>query len=290
MISNNHKNNKSQFIPDAARTLVQVKDLVHVYPTGTRALENINVSVGEHEKLAIIGQNGSGKTTLVKHFNGLLQPTEGTILVHGADTRKTRTAVLAKTVGYVFQNPNHQLFCVTVAEELRFGLRNLRLPPDEIEQKVKETIELFKLQPYLDVHPYSLSMGARKLVAIASIFAMGPQLMILDEPTTGQDYESKKILSQVIGMMYESGKSIVFVSHDMSFVAEHADRAIVMSRAHIVFDGSLPDLFIRQDVLNEADLRPPHITQLSQRLSDYGVSPRVLNVAEMVSEVRRCLA
>jgi energy-coupling factor transport system ATP-binding protein len=270
--------------------MIAVQDLVHVYPNGTRALENVSIAIGDHEKMAIIGQNGSGKTTLVKHFNGLLLPTQGLVRVRGVDTRKTRTSELAKVVGYVFQNPNHQLFCVNVQEELLFGLRNLRLPEAEIKSRLDETIEMFRLQAYLEAHPYSLSLGARKLVAIASIFAMGPQLMILDEPTTGQDYPSRKILSEAIARIYSTGKSIIFVSHDMSFVAEHAERAAVMSRTKIIFDGTPRDLFVRKDVLAEADLRPPFITQLAQRLADRGLDPGVLSVAEMVTEIQRCAA
>ncbi len=275
--------------PDLVK-MVEVQELVHVYPNSTRALENVSIVIGEHEKMAIIGQNGSGKTTLVKHFNGLLLPTQGTVLVRGINTRKTKTSELAKMVGYVFQNPNHQLFCVNVREELLFGLRNLRLPEDEIKRRLDETIDMFRLQPYLEAHPYSLSLGTRKLVAIASIFAMGPQLMILDEPTTGQDYPSRVILSEAIARIYSAGKSIVFVSHDMSFVAEHADRAAVMSHARIIFDGHPHDLFVRKDVLAEADLRPPAITQLAQRLADRGLKPDVLSVAEMITEVQRCAA
>jgi energy-coupling factor transport system ATP-binding protein len=270
--------------------LIEVRDLVHIYPNGNRALDHVSVNIGSHEKLAVIGQNGSGKTTLVKHFNGLLLPSSGNVLVRGADTRKKKTSELAKTVGYVFQNPNHQLFCVTVLEELRFGLHNLRLGVNEINRKVEETVELFQLQAYLDIHPYTLSLGARKLVAIASIYAMGPELMILDEPTTGQDYLSRKILAQAIASIYASGKSIIFVTHDMCFVAEQAERAVVMSKTKIIFDGAPKDLFVRQDVLLDANLRPPPITQLAQKLNNRGIAPNVLSVQEMASEIGKCIA
>lgn len=283
----NHNRSNQAPTPDSPH-LVEVRGLVHIYPNGTQALTDVSINIGTHEKMAIIGQNGSGKTTLVKHFNGLLMPTGGVVLIRGEDTRKKRTSYLAKTVGYVFQNPNHQLFCVNVLEELRFGLQNLKLPPAEINRKVEEAIELFHLRPYLEDHPYSLNMGARKLVAIASIFAMGPQLIILDEPTTGQDFPGRKILSQAISSIYAAGKTVVFVSHDMIFVAEHADRAVVMSQAKIIFDGAPKDLFVREDILKVADLRPPPITQLAHKLTDHGVNPSLLSVSEMVTEIRRC--
>lgn len=273
----------------AEALIVDVQNLVHIYPNGTRALDGVSVQVREHEEMAIIGQNGSGKTTLVKHFNGLLQPSEGTVTVRGVDTRKTRSAELAKSVGYVFQNPNHQLFSVTVLDELKFGLKNLRLEKDEIERRVEDTIQLFQLKQYLQAHPYSLSMGVRKLVAISSIYAMNPDLIILDEPTTGQDYTSRKILSEAIAKIHSNGKSIIFVTHDMSFVAEHANRAVVMSRSKVVFDGTPKELFVRQEVLKEADLRPPFITQLSQRLTGQGLDPSVLTVPEMFDDVQRRL-
>jgi energy-coupling factor transport system ATP-binding protein len=273
--------------------LVEVKDLVHVYPNGTKALDTVSMLVKPHERLAIVGQNGSGKTTLVKHFNALLRPTLGTVSVMGFELTpksKVKTSQLATMVGYVFQNPNHQLFSVNVYEELCFGLRNLKLPPEKVKARADEAVEMFRLQPYLTAHPYSLSMGARKLVAIASVFAMGPQLMILDEPTTGQDHEGKNVLSQALTKIFESGKTLVFVSHDMRFVSEHAERAIVMTDAKIIFEGGLRELFVNKDVLKYAQLRPLGVTVLGQRLMDWGVRPDVLSVPEMVTEVRRCLA
>jgi energy-coupling factor transport system ATP-binding protein len=272
--------------------LVEAKDLVHVYPNGTKALDTVSMIVKPQEKLAIVGQNGSGKTTLVKHFNALLKPTHGTVSVMGFELTpksKVKTSQLARKIGYVFQNPNHQLFSVNVYEELCFGPRNIKLPPDEIKNRVDEAVEMFRLEPYLTAHPYSLSMGVRKLVAIASVFTMGPQLMILDEPTTGQDYESKIVLSQAITKIYESGKTLVFVSHDMRFVAEHAERAIVMTDAKIIFEGGLRKLFVNKEVLKYSQLRPPAVTDLGQRLVDWGVRPDVLSVPEMVTEVRSCL-
>jgi energy-coupling factor transport system ATP-binding protein len=281
--ANNKDESRSPF-------MVEVKDLVHVYPNGTKALDQVSMRVGWHEKLAIIGQNGSGKTTLVKHFNRLLVPTHGTVTVMGNELggkSMYKTSLLARMIGFVFQNPNHQLFSINVHEELRFGLQNLRFPPEQIESRVQEVIKLFRLEPYLEAHPYSLSMGVRKLVAIASVYAMGPQLMILDEPTTGQDYEGKHILEEAIGRVYDNGTSLVFVSHDMRFVAENAQRAVVMANARIIFDGSLRDLFIRQDVLNESQVQPPPITVLGQRLARWNILPNVLTVREMVGEISR---
>ncbi|MCJ7622328.1 MAG: energy-coupling factor ABC transporter ATP-binding protein [Anaerolineaceae bacterium] len=283
----NQKNNSNA---EHSAHMIEVNDLVHIYPNGIKALDNVSMVVGTHEKLAIVGQNGSGKTTLVKHFNALLKPTQGMLSVMGVNLTpksKIKTSQLAKTIGYVFQNPNHQLFSVNVYQELCFGLKNLKVPPDEIKSKVQEVIEIFRLQPYLEAHPYSLSMGVRKLVAIASVYAMGPQLMVLDEPTTGQDYEGKNVLSQAIAKVYESGKSLVFVSHDMRFVAEHAERAVVMANARIIFEGKLQELFVRDDVLKEAQLRSPRITELGQRLVDFDIRPDVLTVPEMVAEIRR---
>jgi len=288
-MSNSQSNNSGSSVMDY---LVEVKDLVHVYPNGTKALDTVSMNVIPHERLAIVGQNGSGKTTLVKHFNGLLKPTEGTLTVIGdaiTPKSKIKSSQLAKKVGYVFQNPNHQLFSVTVYEELRFGLRNLRLPPDEIKARADEAVEMFHLQPYLEVHPYSLSMGVRKLVAIASIFAMGPELMILDEPTTGQDHEGKIVLAEAISKIHDSGKTLIFVSHDMRFVSEHAERAIVMTDAKIIFEGGLRELFVNKDILKYAQLRPPAVTELGKKMGNWGFKPDVLSVPEMVTEVRRCL-
>jgi energy-coupling factor transport system ATP-binding protein len=288
MSNSQSKNNEST----TSTALVEVKDLVHIYPNGTKALDAVSMIVKPHERLAIVGQNGSGKTTLVKHFNALLKPTSGSLSVMGYELTpksKAKTSQLARMVGYVFQNPNHQLFSVNVYEELCFGLRNLRLAPSDVKARADEAVEVFHLEPYLTAHPYSLSMGVRKLVAIASVFAMGPQLMILDEPTTGQDYEGKIVLAEAITKIFESGKTLIFVSHDMRFVAEHAERAIVMTDAKIIFEGGLRELFVNKEVLKYAQLRPPAVTELGQRMVNWSIKPDVLTVLEMVSEVRRYL-
>jgi len=272
--------------------ILKVQDLVHIYPNGTKALDSVSMDLKVQERLAIIGQNGSGKTTLVKHFNALLRPTSGIVSVFGKEltpSSKIKTSELAQYIGYVFQNPNHQLFSVNVYDELCFGLKNLRLAPEEIKAKADEAVELFNLQSYLKAHPYSLGMGVRKLVAIASIYAMGPDLIILDEPTTGQDFKGKEVLSQAISMIHERGKTLVFVSHDMRFVAEHAERVVVMTDAEILFEGSLQKLFIMKDLLTKAQLKPPSITELAQKMVPYGVKPDVLSVREMVEELQRCL-
>ena len=165
--------------------IIQVKDVRYVYTRGAVvALDGVSLDVPVGQSLGIVGQNGSGKTTLTKLFNGLLRPTSGTVLVDGKDTVKHSVQEMAPTIGYVFQNPNHQLFASSVAEELAFGPTNMKMSPDEVKAKVEEAFEFFDLSQYRDHHPYRLSFPLRKLVGIASVFTMGPKVFVLDEPTT----------------------------------------------------------------------------------------------------------
>ncbi len=245
--------------PETPDQMIEVQDLIHIYPNGTRALNNVSITMGMHEKLAVIGQNGSGKTTLVKHFNGLLKPTQGRVLVRGEDTRNCKTAHLATMVGYVFQNPNHQLFCVSVREELQFGLRNLRLSPAEIKHGTEETVELFHLQPYLDIHPYSLSLGVRKLVAIASVYAMGPQLMILDEPTAHLDLTYQVgLLTIVKRLCLEKGIAVLIVLHDLNLAVRFADEVAILDQGKIKSHGS-PDAVMTEETLSSVYRLPMRI-------------------------------
>jgi energy-coupling factor transport system ATP-binding protein len=244
---------------------IEADKLAHVYPGGVQALKATSLQVQAGEVLGVVGQNGSGKTTLVKHFNGLLRPTSGKLLVMGADSAARPVYELAKHVGYVFQNPNHQLFSTTVRAELQFGPTNLGLAPAEVQQRVDEAVAFFDLVPLLTHHPYRLAFPLRKLVAMASVYAMGPQVFVLDEPTTGQDFEGFNIVRRLVQRLREQQKTVVIVSHDMALLAEVADRLVAMWAAEVLAVGTPREIFANDDVMQRTKLYPPQITQFSRR-------------------------
>jgi energy-coupling factor transport system ATP-binding protein len=239
--------------------------LSHVYPGGVLALKATSLQVQAGEVLGVVGQNGSGKTTLVKHFNGLLRPSSGRLLVMGEDSASQPVYDLARHVGYVFQNPNHQLFSTSVRAELQFGPTNLGLPPAEIQARVDEAVAFFELTPWLENHPYRLAFPLRKLVAMASVYAMGPQVFVLDEPTTGQDYDGFKMVRRLVDRLREQNKTVVIVSHDMALLAEVADRLVAMWAAEVIAVGTPREIFAADDVMQRTKLNPPQITQFSRR-------------------------
>lgn len=260
--------------------------LTHVYPGGVLALRETNLEVRRGEVLGIVGQNGSGKTTLVKHFNGLLRPTSGRVLVNGADASTKHIHDLAGHVGYVFQNPNHQLFASTVHAELFFGPHNLGLPEAEAEQRVQQAIEFFDIGPLLKQHPYRLAFPLRKLVAMASIYAMNPDVFVLDEPTTAQDHSGSNMVRKLVTGLRGQGKTVVIVSHDMALVAEVADHVVAMWAAAVIAAGTPREIFANDEVMRQTMLHPPQIAQFSRRWSgEPAPSDIALTVAEAVEAV-----
>jgi energy-coupling factor transport system ATP-binding protein len=260
--------------------MIEVKDLYFTYPTGVEALKGINLTIDDGEFLAIMGQNGAGKTTLVKHFNGLLKPTEGEILVDGVSTRDVSVAQLAKTVGFVFQNPDHQLFSETVEEEIAFALRNFGFEDAVIEKQVDWALNLLDVSQYRKTSPFMLSGGERKRVALASILAWDPKVIILDEPTIGQDHQQKEKLMQFILQLNAQKKTVVVVTHDVEFVAECNPRVILMSQGTILAGGIAEEILTNQKLVAQASIVPPQITQIFLELADLGLPTDVIGVHE----------
>ena len=252
--------------------VAKIEHLDHVYPGGVKALTDINLELYKQEITAIVGQNGSGKTTLSKHFNGLLRPTRGSITVNGKDVAKKRVSDMAKDVGYVFQNPNYQLFCATVREEVKFGLRNLKLSEAEVKKRSKEVLERFSLTELAKEQPVSLSGGTKKIVALASVYAMEPCLLFLDEPTTGQDQPGKTRLGELMQEMKQQGKTVVVITHDMNFVADYVERVIVMAKGRILKDGTPAEIFSDEEVMAQAHIQPPQIYAVANYLRKQGIN------------------
>jgi len=260
--------------------MLEVKDLHFTYSTGLEALRGINLTINNGEFLAIMGQNGAGKTTLVKHFNGLLKPTNGTVLVDGVNTRDVSVAKLARNVGFVFQNPDHQLFSETVEEEIAFALKNFGFEESVVKKQVDWALNLLDITDYRKTSPFMLSGGERKRVALASILAWDPKIVILDEPTIGQDYQQKEKLQQFIMQLNAQKKTVVVVTHDVEFVAECNPRVILMSEGKILVDGIAEEILTDPKTLIQASIVPPQITQIFLDLTDLGLPSNIIDVHE----------
>lgn len=254
--------------------LIEVKKLWHAYPGGCVALKGINLNIYEGEFVAIMGRNASGKTTLVKHINGLLKPTRGEVTVSGIGTGEATIAELARKVGFVFQNPNDHLFADTVEEEIAFTLRNFGFNDEETAMRVDEMLERFNLQEYRRQYPRSLSGGEKQRVALASVIAAHPRILILDEPTRGMEYRLKKELMAFLKEYRGQGGAVILVTHDVETVAEHADKVMLLSEGRIVVYGG------KREVLSGALLFSPQINRLVQAFEGYGVPGDILTADE----------
>jgi energy-coupling factor transport system ATP-binding protein len=259
---------------------IEISDLHFTYPSGVEALRGISAAVEPGEQVAIVGQNGSGKTTLVKHFNGLLQPTAGSVMVGDWDTRKVPVAKLAARVGYVFQNPDEQLFCRTVGEEVAFGPHNLGFRPERTDELVHYALQLVELQEKKDSNPYDLSPTWRKMVALASVISMDTPILIFDEPTTGQDAASVARMAHVVSELRKLGKTVVTITHDIDFAAENFDRVIALAQGRVLLDGPADRVLGQTEVLAQTYVDPPQLTRLGQRL---GFNQTVRNQEEFLA-------
>jgi energy-coupling factor transport system ATP-binding protein len=267
-----------------------VRDLWHRYEGEVEALRGVSLAIARGERLAIVGQNGSGKTTLAKHFVGLLRPTRGAVLVDGKDARGRSIGELASRVGYVFQNPDHQIFAATVWEELAFGPRQLGVPKAEVLTRVDEALTFFHLEPYRDEPPAALGFGLRRAIGLAAVLTMRPATLVLDEPFTGLDWAATAVALDWLRTLNQRGHTVVLVTHNMRAVAEFADRALVLADGQVAALGTPRVVFRRADVLERAGLTRPQAAELATRLGPLGLSEDSLTVAEVAAdylEVRR---
>ena len=246
--------------------VLRTSGLVHRYPDGRQALSGVSLEVRAGEFVAIVGQNGSGKTTLAKHFNGLLRATEGTVEVAGQIIGEQRTVDLARTIGYCYQNPDHQIFAATVREEIRFGPARLGLTEDEIDRRTDQILEMVGLRESRDVYPFSLGRGERQKLAVGSVLAIEPQVLIVDEPTTGLDWRGSEAMMGLVDRLNGRGTTVIAITHDMNLVAEHAARVVVMADGRLAGDGTPEEIFTSAGVLKMAHLRPPQAFRISRAL------------------------
>jgi energy-coupling factor transporter ATP-binding protein EcfA2 len=259
--------------------LVRVEDVSFGYPFGPRVLNRVNLEIDAGEFVAIIGQNGSGKTTLAKHIVGLLTPAEGRILLSGRDRAALPAAETAREAGYVFQNPDHQIFAATVEEEVAFGPRNFGLDREEVARRCDEVLHAVNLDDARGRDPFLLSKGQRQRLAVASVLALQPRLLILDEPTTGLDYREQRRMMTLVSDLNRAGIAIVMITHTPWLVAEYARRVVLMRKGAVLYDGPVREFFDESDLLESSSFRAPEVTLLGRRFGITALRPEELAAA-----------
>ena len=268
----------------ASRPAVVLDDVVFTYPSGVRALDGVDLEVTAGETLGIIGQNGSGKSTLVRHLNGLLRPASGRVLVHGEDVAGRHVAEISRQVGLAFQDPDRQIFAGRVRDEVAFGPRNLGARGIELEAAVTEALGAVGLNGTADLNPYDLGYSRRKLLAIASVLALRTPIVILDEPTTGQDLHGATRVREIVRGLVAEGRTVLAISHDMRFVAETFGRVVVMREGRIILDGTPAEVFSEASwpILASSYLEPPLAARFGAQLA-LGSTPTEAALVEALS-------
>jgi energy-coupling factor transport system ATP-binding protein len=245
---------------------IRADGLSFSYPSGVRALQDVTLIIEPGEAVALIGENGAGKTTLAKHLNGLLRPTSGEVWIGDWDTRTKTVAQLARRVAYVFQNPDDQLFERTVGSEVAFGPRNQGAAEPEIQARVKQALERVGLRKLRERNPYDLHASQRKLVTLAAALAMDTPALVLDEPTTGQDGPGMRLVADLIESLKSEGRTVIAITHDVDFCAEHFDRVMVLSAGRVLADGPASQVLSQAAVLAQAAVEQPQLVRLSGAL------------------------
>ena len=265
-------------------TEVRLEGVGFVYPDGTRALAGVDLTIPAGSSIAVVGQNGSGKSTLVRHMNGLLRPTEGSVLHDGDDVAGRRVASLAGSVGIVFQNPDRQIFAGKVRDEVRFGPRILGRSDAEAGAATSAALEAVGLADAADTNPYDLGYSRRKLLALASVLAMATPVLVLDEPTTGQDARGIARVQDIVADVVASGRTVIAISHDMRFVAESFARVVVMGAGRVLLDGAPDEVFaeVAWPTLESTYLEPTHAARIGARLG-LGSTPTEGSLVEAIA-------
>jgi len=266
---------------------LSLENVSFTYPSGVRALDKVHLNIESGELVAIVGENGAGKTTLVKLLNGLLRPTHGQVWVGDWNANEYSTAELAARVGFLFQNPDEQLFERTVEREVACGPRNLKLSAREQRQRVRTALKRTNLTDRANAHPYDLSQSDRKLVALAATLAMETPVLVLDEPSLGQDAGGRARIGRILQDLHTMGRTQLLITHDLDFCAEHAERVVVMADGHILADGPAEQVLAKTQLLKRAAVIPPQLVRLAQSLKMPSTPLDVKEFASVYSQWRR---
>lgn len=262
--------------------IIEMRNVSFSYAPKMQIFDNFDLSFTPGA-CAIVGQNGTGKTTLLKILRGLLTPKSGSVLLNGEDIAKRSVPSLAGDIGFVFQNPDDQIFESSVIREVMFGLLKIGIDKNQALLRAQESLKIVGLLDKSEVNPYDLSLCERKMVSIASILAMDTQVVILDEPTIAQDDCGKRCIESIIKRLVSQGKIVIAVLHDMNFVAKIFSRVVVLSNGQIIFDGTARETFMRDDILSRAQLDKPDVVKLCEKL---GYEDTFLSVEEFVNTYR----
>ncbi len=265
----------------AGEPVIEFKNVSFSYTQDKEALQNVSLTINSGELVAILGRNGSGKTTLVRHVIGLQQPSEGQVIVTGKDVAVTPTHELARDVGFCFQNPNHQIVSFTVKDEMLFGMKTHNIDPSEFERRIREALEIVDLSDKIDWEVFDLGKGQKQRLALASVLTLKPKILVIDEPTTGQDPEMIDEIFTIIKRLNEQGTTILLITHRIDYAAMYARRAVVLQHGKISYDGSIQELLIQHDLMQANSLDLPELTKLAVELSDVGIPPWTVGYDEM---------
>ena len=257
--------------------MITIEKVTYHYQGGEDVLRGVDLQIRDGEFVAIMGENGAGKTTLVKMFNGLLKPDQGVVKVDGVETKAKSVAQLSRDVGLIFQNPDHQLFAETVAQELVFSLHNFGFSEEVIQRRVSKLLHTLDLERYEKTSPFVLSGGERKRVALAAILVWDPKHVIMDEPTIGQDYLQKDRLRNFIVQLVSQGKTVVIVTHDVEFVAECKPRVVILSRGKVIADGPANSILTNPAIIEQGSLAMPQVSTLMSSLTEFGASVEMMD-------------
>ena len=263
---------------------INFENVGFAYPNGYSAVEDVSFEIEKGENIAIVGQNGAGKTTTVKMINGLLKPTSGKVVVADMDTKDFTTAALSKKAGYVFQNPDDQIFHSTVEKEIRFGPEVLKMSEGKVKEMTEYSASLTGLTGEMEENPYNLPLSVRKFVTIASIIAMDTDIIILDEPTAGQDIKGIRLLENMLKELTARGKTIVTITHDMEFVVNNFHKVFVMAHKNLLKITNPKEVFSDDKLLEESMLMKPYISEL---VSELGITEQITSRTEFANYIKR---
>ena len=265
---------------------IDIQNVTYTYPlTKTPSIADVNLSFERGKFYAILGANGSGKTTLCNIIRGFIPnffqgDMKGKVIIDGKNLEEYEMGEIASKIGYVFQNPNYQIFNDDVIKEIEYVLRYWKLSEEEIKRRREEAIDVTGIRPYLEMHPFDIPLPIRKFLTIAVVVAVSPDYVILDEPTAGQDLWGCAQLRKVMDYLQSKGKAVITISHDMEYVAENFERIIVMAHKNVIADGKKEDIFYQKDKLQEAYVKPPLSTQIAQEV---GIKKNILNMQELIN-------
>ena len=273
-------------------TAIEMKDIKYVYPDGYTALDSVNLKIVRGERVAILGPNGAGKSTLLMVANGLFTPSKGRVSVLGTPIDKDNLYRVRMKVGLVFQDPDDQLFCPTLWEDITFGPLNMGLPEEEVTRRAKDALRGVGLEGYEEKPPHHLSVGEKKKAAIAAVLALKPEILILDEPTANLDPKSRTELAKLVNSLYEEQKiTLIMATHDVDFVPKIADRIYVLNKGRIVAEGPVREVFSNFEIMAEANLEPPTVTCLFSLLDERTdlIKPLPLTIEEALHKIKRLM-